>query len=301
MAGGGGTTTSTSKVDTGPWGDQQPYLRDVFQNAALQYKNGGNLKYYPDSTVSPFTPAQTQGYQDIINKGQAGSPFMDASGQNATDTLNGKYLDPSSNPWLTKTFDAAGDAVTRQFKTATAPTTDAMFSGGGNYNSSARYNAQGNNNLGLGTTLNNLATNIYGGNYANERQNQLAMQGMVPSLASARYIDPMAVAGAGQAQQQQNQSELGDKVNRFNFNQQSPWQTLGLYKSMVDGTYGQQGTSTTTQPSNSSGLGQALGGGLGLLGTIAGSYFGGPFGGMAGGSLGRMFGSGFGGGSGMTY
>lgn len=290
--GGGGTTTSTSKVDTGPWSDQAPYLRDVMQSAALQYKNHGNLQYYPDSTVSPFTAGQTQGYQSIVDKGLAGSPFMDASGRNATDTLNGKYLDPSSNPWLTGTFDAAADAVTRQFKTATAPTTDAMFSGNGSYNSSARYNSQNNNNMGLGSTLGNLANSIYGGNYANERQNQLAMQGMVPSLASARYIDPMAAAGAGAAQQQQNQSVLSDQVNRFNFDQQSPWQTLGLYKQLVDGQYGQSGSTTTTQPSNSSGLGSAIGGGLGLLGTIGGAYFGGPFGASLGGSLGRGIGSG---------
>ncbi len=297
MAGGGGSTTSTSKVDTGPWGDQAPYLRDVMQSAALQYKNKGDLKYYPDSTVSPFTQGQTQGYQSIVDKGMAGSPFMDASGRNATDTLEGKYLSPESNPWLTGTFDAAADAVSRQFKTATAPTTDAMFSGNGAYNSSARYNAQGNNNMGLGSTLGNLATSIYGGNYANERQNQLAMQGMVPSLASARYIDPMAAAGAGSAQQQQQQAELGDKVNRFNFDQQSPWQTLGLYKQLVDGQYGQSGTTTTTQPSNSSGLGQALGGGLSLLGTVGGAFLGGPFGAMAGGSLGGMLGRGMGSGS----
>lgn len=285
--GGGGGTTSTSKVDVGPWGDQQPYLRDVMQSAALQYKNKGDLKYYPDSTVSPFTPAQTQGYQEIINRGQAGSPFMDASGRNATDTLEGKYLSPESNPWLAGTFDSAADAVTRQFKTATAPTTDAMFSGNGSYNSSARYNAHNNNNMGLGSTLNNLASDIYGGNYARERQNQMAMQGMVPSLTSARYIDPMAAIGAGEAMQGQNQRELSDKVNRFNFNEMSPWQTLGLYKQLVDGQYGQSGSTTTTQPSQSgSGLGQILGGALSLGGTI-GSLATPGFGGTS--ALGNIF------------
>lgn len=265
MGGGGGTTTTTSKVDMGPWSAQSPFLTDVFGQAKGLYDKGP-LKYYPDSTVSPFTAAQNQGYNTIANMGT--SPFMPASSQNATDTLSGKYLDPSTNPWLGKTFDAASDAVTRQFKTATAPSTDALFSGAGAYNGSARYNAQNNNNLGLGTTLGNLATSIYGGNYQQERQNQLTTQGMVPSLASARYIDPAAQAQAGTAQQAQNQAELTDKVNRFNFDQNSPWQTLGMYKSMIDGNYGQSGTSTSQQPYYSSGLGQGLGGALGLLGTI---------------------------------
>lgn len=279
MPGGGGggtaTTQSTVNTNTGPWSEQSPYLKDVFSAAGGLYNYGkGNLKSFPDSTVSPFSSAQTQGYQDIINRGQAGSPFLPASNTNATDTLNGNYLDPSSNPWLRKTFDSAADAVTRQFQTATAPTTDSFFSGNGAYNSSARYNAQNNNNLGLGETLDKLATGIYGGNYGQERQNQMATQGMVPSLMGAQYIDPSMAVNAGAAQQGQSQAQLTDKVNKFNFDQMSPWQTLGLFKSMVDGSYGQNGTtnSTSTQPLPQSNTGgQILGGALGL-GSLAANF-----------------------------
>lgn len=271
MSGGGGTTTtqSTSNVNMGPWQPQQPYLEGLF-SAANTMATQNALQPWKGTTVSPFTPAQTQGYNSIISQGTQGTPFMPASQQNATDTLSGKYLDPSSNPYLTDTFNAAADAVTRQFKTATAPTTDAMFSGNGAYNSSARYNAQNNNGLGLGTTLNNLATSIYGGNYTNERQNQIATQGMVPQLTSAGYIDPTMVANAGTAQQTQNQNELTGQVNQFMNNQMLPWQTMQMYQGLIGGNYGQSGTTQTTQqqPYYSSPFGSALGGGLSLLGTI---------------------------------
>jgi hypothetical protein len=299
MGGGGGgtsTTTSTSNVDMGPWKTQAPFLDRQFQRAEGIYDSqGGKLQYYPDSTVSPFDPAQTQGLNQIVSKGLQGSPFMGASEQNLTDTLNGKYLDPSSNPWLSNTFNGAADAVTRQFKTATAPTTDSFFAGSGGYNSSARYNAQNNNNMGLGTTLNNLATSVYGGNYQQERNRQMQAQGLVPSITQARYLDPTAAINAGGALQGQNQKELTDKVNRFNFNQMSPWQSLGLLQNFISGNYGQSGTTTTTQqqPMNSgSPFGQALGGIMGL-GGLAGQLGWSPFAaGMGASSLGGMAGLG---------
>jgi len=277
----GGTTTTqtTQNINSGPWSTQAPYLDRLFGSAQSIYNANPTLDYYPDSTVSPFTPAQTQGYNQVISTAQQGSPFLPASNQNLTDTLSGKYLDPSTNPYLTGTFNTAADAVKRQFQTATAPTTDSFFSGNGAYNSSARFNAQNNNNLGLGTTLDNLATSIYGGNYQNERQNQIAAQGMVPSLTQNQYTDPTAMINAGGAQQQQQQQQLTDQVNRFNFNQMSPWQTLGLFQGAISGNYGQNGTvqSTQQQPYYSNPLGTAVGGITSLAGT-AGNLGWKPFG-----------------------
>lgn len=293
---GGGTTQTSSTVNTnmGPWFDQQPYLKDVFGAASNQYHANPSMSYFPDSTVSPFNPAQTQGLNATANMGT--SPLIPASVGNATDTLNGKYLDPSSNPWLNKTFNTAADQVGRQFQNITAPTTDSLFAANGRTDSGARYNAQHNNDMGLGTTLDNLATGIYGGNYQAERGHQMQTQALAPQIEQSRYIDPTAQVNAGGAMQAQDQKQLSDKVNRFNFNQTSPWQTLGLYKSMIDGSYGQSGTTTGTQqtPYSSNPFGSIFGGLLGAAGT-AGQLGWSPFspGGMFGASAG---GAGMGGG-----
>lgn len=279
--GGGGTTNTTSTVNTGPWSYQQPFLGDTFGEAKRLYFQNGPLQYYPGSTVSPFTPAQSQGYNTIAGMGT--SPLIPASVTNATDTLSGKYLDPSTNPWLKATYEAAAAPVAQTFQNITAPTTDALFSANGRYGSGARYNAQNNNTFNLGQTLDTLATNIYGGNYQNERQNQVSMQGLAPSVESSRYLDPTAAVNAGEAQQAQAQKELTDQVNRFNFNQMSPWQTLGLYKGMVDGTYGQSGTMTSQTPYYSNPIGSIFGGAMGLAGT-AGMLGWSPFGAAAGAS-----------------
>lgn len=268
------TSTSQTKTDMGPWSAQAPYLTKLFSEAKKLY-NQGPAQYYPDSTVAGFTPAQTQGLNSVIGMQGQLSPLTGALQQNTTDTLNGKYLDPNSNPYLAATYGQAADAVTRNYQTATAPGTAAAYSAAGRYGSGARNQSIDQNNRALGTTLNNLATDIYGGNYAQERQNQLATAGNAGNTISALYQPASATLGAGAQQQQQNQAQLSDLVNRFNFNQQSPWQNLANYQGAISGNYGQSGTTSGTQttPYTSNPLGSALGGLMGL-GSLAGNLFG---------------------------
>jgi hypothetical protein len=83
------------------------------------------------------------------------------------DTAQGRYL--NANPYLDRTYDAAADGVTRAYQTATAPQSDSQFERAGRYGSGAMANATHQNQLDLGDTLNKLATDIYGKNYATER------------------------------------------------------------------------------------------------------------------------------------
>lgn len=275
--GGGGTQTSTQTVNTGPWATQQPYLGDVFQNAKYHYDHTSEQGYFPGKTVAGFTPGQTQGYQNIIDRGLKGSPLMPAANRTALDTIEGKYLDPSTNPWLKGTFDAAAGDVTRSYQNTTAPQTDAAFAAAGRYGSGAYARMRGNNEQALGTTLENLGTGIYGDNYARERQNQLAQTNNVGNLIQASYLDDTAAINAGGAVQGQNQREIDAEVARYNYERDKYWQNLARYKALVDGSYGQQGTTTTTQPTpQGNTAGMALGGLLGA-GSVAGQLGWSPF------------------------
>lgn len=290
MAGGGGTQTTTQQVNTdmGPWKPQQSFLTDVFGSAKGLYDSGAGTGYYPGKTVAGFTPGQTQGYQQIIDQGLKGSPLMPAANKTALDTINGSYLDPNTNPWIKKSFEAGADSVGNAYKTITAPQTDATMAMAGRYGSGSYANMRGNDERALGTTLNNLETSTYGANYAQERQNQLNQTNNVGSLIQAGYLDPTAAVNAGGAVQGQNQKEIDAEIAKFNFTRDAPWMNLARYKSMVDGSYGQSGTQNTTsqQPmpqGNSAGM--ALGGILGA-GSVAGQLGWSPFG--AGAAAGAM-------------
>ena len=101
-------------------------------------------------------------------------------------------------------------------------------------------------------------------NYQNERLNQQRALGLAPQTAAADYQNIGAVADVGAQQQAQAQAQLNDQVNRFNFQQQLPYNRLGLYNQMVQGNYG--GSSTLSQPyfgPPSQGIGSQVLGGLG--------------------------------------
>ncbi|HZC82390.1 MAG TPA: hypothetical protein VE222_11880, partial [Nitrospiraceae bacterium] len=79
--------------------------------------------------------------------------------QHIIDTISGNYLSPSSNPYLQSTYDAAARQVT--------PRVNSLFEAGGRYGSGAHQGV-------LGQNLSDLANNIYGTNYQNERTRQFA-------------------------------------------------------------------------------------------------------------------------------
>lgn len=242
-------------------------------------------------------------------------------------SANGDML--NSNPYLDSMFGSASDAVTRQFKDSVMPGINATFASGGRTGSDLQAESISNASKDLGGTLNNLASNIYGGNYANERGMQMnaanslnaddlarkglsanmynagmdrstqaglgvgalginaagqygdlyktglngatAAASLVPSASSLDWNNINNLMGVGNAQQGQTQKGITENVDRYNFNQQAPYDNLSRYMQAINGQYG--GTTKTSAGSGSplSGalgggmLGSALGGGLGSL------------------------------------
>lgn len=259
-----GTSKTTSTVDTGPWSAQQPYLKQAFSEAQSLYNTNKGNTYYTGETVAPLNSAQNNALDSTIGIGSEVNPGVAAAGQNNADTLNGKYLDPASNPYLRATYDAAGDAVKRQYQTATAPQTDGAFSGAGRYGSGAYQNQVKGNELALGTSLNNLAANIYGSNYASERDRQLAAAGQAGSINQAQYINPTAALGAGGVRQAQQQNVDNSNIAAYNYNRDQPTNALNSYLGQIQGNYGQSGTTTQSTPIYTNPAATAIGGGLSL-------------------------------------
>lgn len=263
-----GTTQSTNTVNTGPWSAQQPYLENAFADAQANYGTAQNNQYYTGQTVAPLNSAQNNALGSTIGTASTPNAGVAAAGQNLTDTLNGNYLNPSSNPYLQGTYNAAAQGVTNQYQTATAPQTAGAMEAAGRYGSGAYQNQVQQNQLNLGTSLNNLAQNIYGQNYTNERQNQIADTGQAAGVNSAQYINPTAALTAGNQQQQQQQNVDQSNLTAYQFNQQQPTTALNNYIGQIQGNYGTNGTTTTQTPYYSNPTASALGGVLGL-GSLA--------------------------------
>lgn len=269
--GGGGQNTTVQKSD--PWSGQQPYLTDVMGKAQEQY-NKGPMGYYEGQTFAPLSAETQQAQQMQANRALAGSPLTAASQQQLTDTMAGKYLDPATNPYL----QAGAD----QIRAKVQPAIDARFSGSGRTGSGLAARA-----VGEGVT-DAIATQAMQ-NYTNERNNQVKGMMFAPSLAQQDYTDIARLGEVGAAREDYQQQAINENINRFNFQQQEPWQSLGLYSNLVNGQYGS--TVSTTSPAARRSVGAGLLGGAATGAGMASMFSSDPYVGAGGAALGGLLGS----------
>lgn len=263
--------TTTVYQNSTPW--NAAYLKNLYDNAGSTYT--------ANSTVNSDL---TQGYNDLYNTagsstiknlidainntygaatsgayGYGNSPAKDY----LTKVLGGDYL--NSNPYLDKMYNAASDAVTRQYETATAPDIDSAAELGGRYGSGTQSNAKSQAEQNLGLTLDKLAANIYGTDYENERALQSAAANTAQTgydTGTSRALQALAL---GSSVIGSNYEPAKEEIAAGSGLTSAAWTPLELYDAVVGMPI--TGSSTTTQPyfSNStgstlSGLGSVLGG-----------------------------------------
>lgn len=252
---------ATAVSTSAPWSAQQPYLTYGFQQARNLYNTGGP-QYYPQNTVAPLSSQTTQGIQQYTQTANQGTPVADSAQNQVNATLQGDYL--NSNPYLDAMYNNAASAVTRNYQEAVAPSIASNFGLSGRSGSNMAFaNAMDSSRDTLSRNLSGMASNIYGGAYENERGRQMQAASLAPQTAGLNYFDANQLLQAGQLQDAFNQNRLNDKVNRFNFNQNRPWDNLSRYTNMINGTYGQ----VNTQPIYGNSTMQNIGAGLGLFGA----------------------------------
>ena len=249
----------------------------------------------------------TQGVANGTNFGF--SPALNNATANYTTNLeNGAYLNANpgnsafsqfangsmmSNPYETGAVNAANNAITRAYQTATAPQTASAFESAGRYGSGAYGNAVSQNQQDLATQLGNtdagMLSNLYqqnmgnmlagaqglSGNYNTAAQQQLAGSMNAPNVVNSINSAATNLYNMGGNQQALNQAQIN-----------APWQLLNNYSNLVQGQYG--GQSSTTQPYYQNQTAGALGGAA--SGAAMGSMFG-PWGAAIGGIGGGLVGA----------
>lgn len=118
--------------------------------------------------LKPYVTGNLAGAQTTRNQFTgADNGLMNAAVPGYAATLRGDYLNPSSNPWLTSTFNTAADLTNSRV--------NSIFEGANRYGSGQQASA-------IGTADTNLANQIFGGNYQAERARQAAAIGGVPQF-----------------------------------------------------------------------------------------------------------------------
>lgn len=220
-----------------------------YMNTALP---GGQVEPYNpalNQQVAPFNATQNQAFGDIMNTAGGVAPYTGATLGNLTATEQGQYLDPSSNPWLRGTYDQAAQAMSDQYKYATAPSLMAAAQGVGGTTQGTGY--QDSSMLAryeLGQNLANLGNRIYGGNYQAERGNQIQAANMMPSVVQGAFAPAQAELGVGGLQQQQQQSVYDTSQQNAMRQFQYPYTVLDQLGGALGTARGPSGVSQTWSP-----------------------------------------------------
>ena len=117
------------------------------------------------------------------------NPAMDYLNQSA----RGDYL--NANPYMDEAYNNAARLATEQFNNQIAPGIDSTFSRYGRLGSNAYSEARNTAEDTIGRNLSEMAGNMSYQNYATERQNQLAAQNALGSLAGQQYRDQLSGVG----------------------------------------------------------------------------------------------------------
>jgi len=222
--GGGGTTTSKTSSELDP--TVRPYVEYGLGEAKSLYQQPGPNYFAGQTYVSPSSQTTTA-LQAAQNRAMAGSPLSTAGQQQQLGTISGNYLS-AGNPYFTQALAGPTQQATQAYNDAirNAQGTASMA---GRYGSGVSADIQNR----AANTLSNTLANKYGElayqNYAGERAMQNQAVANAPALAQADYGDISQLANVGKTAEDYQKTALQADLDRFNFEQNKPYQKLSSY------------------------------------------------------------------------
>lgn len=230
--GGGGSSGGGTSVTKQEIPEELKPLATAYTDKAITL---GNKSYnpYQGQRDAALNPTQTSAIGMIQDRATTGS----ATNANAEGQLN-QFIQGGTNPYLDATYAKAADQVSNSV--------NSNFSQAGRYGSGAQTDV-------LSQNLGDLATNIYGGAYAQDRSNQMQAIGMAPQFGDLAYKDAGQLLNAGQVLQDDAQNPLDFRYGQYQEEENLPYKQLAG----MSGVFGSNlGSSSTSQQSGGGGGGK---------------------------------------------
>jgi hypothetical protein len=238
-SGGGGTSETKQQLDP----TVQPFVKYGLEEAKGLYQTD-TPTYFPGQTYVGPSSQTTQALGLAGQRALTGSPLLPAAQQQQLRSIQGDYLS-AGNPYFTQALAGPTQQATQAYNDA-IKAAQGGASMAGRYGSGASADIQNRAANTLATTLANTYGNLAYQNYAGERgmQNQAVMN--APGLAQADYADISQLANVGKTAEDYQKTALQADIDRFNFEQNKPYQKLSAYLGAAYGAPMGQ-VSTTTQ------------------------------------------------------
>jgi hypothetical protein len=257
------TTTTASE----PSEFVKPYVTEAFDQAQNMFQSA-SPNYYPNQTYTNFSP-QTETALQLAQTRALNNPLLNSSQNEINSILQGDYLSPTTNPYSQALYNQMAGDVTSGVQS--------QFSKAGRLGSAANQEV-------LAGELGDLANQVYGNQYNQERANMMSATQLAPGIAQADYQDIEALGGVGQTRENMEMAQIQDAMARFDFEQQKPYYKLREYLGSIGASVPQTTSVTKPQFRNTGAglLGGAMQGyqlgqnfGMGGLGAIGGGLLGG--------------------------
>lgn len=328
--GGGGSTTTTNELP----GWAQPYAQQLLQRGSDL--SNTTMPTYNGQTVAGLSGTQQSGINNLNNAAtnagnlaqqgqQFASQYTNSSGPSISNPYTGNvqastaanaYADPSNNPYLANSVNAANQQITDAYNNSTAPSTLAQFRNAGAFGGSAQQQATAQQEKQLGTALANNTANMYNSAYSTAagvasqnaaQQNAVGMSNQAIGTnannaynqnLSSNYFNNAAAGNqalqtasglnsaygtaagnqltGGAVQQQNNQDQLNAAYQQWYNQVNQPYAQLSTLSSALSGALGSGAGTSVTQ--QMPGSSNTLGSLLGLGQLGVGAYSSGMFG-----------------------
>jgi hypothetical protein len=235
---GGGTSKTTNELDPAV----RPFVEYGLGEAKGLYQTDTPQYYGGQTYVGPSTQTQTA-LQAAQNRALGGNPLLPAAQQQQQDVIGGQYL--QNNPYFNQALAGAAEGATQNYNDAIAQAQSSL-SRAGRYGSNVGADIQNRAASTLANTLANKYGELAYQNYGAERARQDAAAMGAPSLAQADYSDIQQLMNVGKTAEDYQKTALQADIDRFNFEQNKPYQKLSAY---LGAAYGAPtgSVSTTTQ------------------------------------------------------
>jgi hypothetical protein len=238
-SGGGGSSETTQQLDP----TVRPFVEYGLNEAKGLYQTDTQQYYGGQTYVGPSTQTQTA-LQAAQNRALGGNPLLPAAQQQQLRSIQGDYLS-AGNPYFQQALAGPTQQATQAYNDAIMAAQSGA-SKAGRYGSGVSADIQNRAANTLASTLANKYGDLAFQNYAGERamQNQAVMN--APTLAQADYADISQLANVGKTTEDYAKTALQADLDRFNFEQNKPYQKLSSY---LGAAYGAPmgNVSTTTQ------------------------------------------------------
>jgi hypothetical protein len=223
MSGGGGS--GSSKTESGPPAWAVPYFQDLYTRAQTASQQIPGTPF-PGPFVAPPNVQQLDalGMKEQLARSMPqnlGAGVM----QLGQDTASGQYLNPSSNPYLQGTINAALQPLQTDFNNRYNQL-NSSFQGAGAFDNIRRNFGISDLETQRAQALGGVSSQLAYQNYANERNLQMQAPQLISAGAQLNQIPSELLAQVGDVQRQFSQDAIANQQAMFEEQANAPFRPL---------------------------------------------------------------------------